>query len=741
MAQEHSTIDNDLTMGNAKSSITNLLNAINSQAFEVRYAASLANAVAYSTTHPGAMVLCPNGILINGMMVGAPDQEIGFSVNGNNVRLTVDGVNTDIVVPYATKALTDENGLQFSINYSRGINAIFGEDNGDGTVTIKYTTILTNPSGTDASRAATLGTFMYSSSIFGQLNDIKSQINDIKSAQTQGMVFMGTIGADTKITSFNTTVGGEDMRGVAFANISGDVNVKSGWTFRNTVAQDLASSIHVEPGDMIMLVNNVPNNRAIIPTDYTIVQNNIDKATADSLGLVKIGDNINVDNNGTISVPAATKNAPGVVKVGGTLDVNNGTINAPTMTSERAGIAAVGENLQMQTGHLGIKKSKGLESDSNGSLRVSDPVVRAYQSGGSAFVGVKIGPTGNDTNESSAAIPLVTDTAAGLMSPAQKAALEQVNGAMRFKGYYGYYFPHSNVTPEVPDVFIGRITTIGAYRCICQQAGSGSYTVVPFVLQEIGNDNAPTDYYIVYNERTSAWERKSRSSLTLRSGGNFMIDGGGTPIITPIENWSSPSTYEVGDTYFVVSEDNTYGYKVGDLLISTGTTTDDIVVIHSSINDNEKLSILYQISYLTSWKNSLLWIGTQAQYDAIATKSNDTIYLITDTQWYDQYATLTDLITALNNQGIGNILSISVAGTAITPSAQKNVNIPIADGNTYGVSKHVANNDYSIGTQDITIAAGNESDVPTLAMMKAWYDHINNRMKAIESALTWKSVD
>lgn len=741
MAQEHSTIDNDLTMGNAKSSITNLLNAINSQAFEVRYAASLANAVAYSTAHPGAMVLCPNGILINGMMVGAPDQEIEFSVNGNNVRLTVDGVDTNIVVPYATKALTDENGLQFSSNYRRGINAIFGEDNGDGTVTIKYTTILTNPSGTDASRAATLGTFMDSDSIFGQLNDIKSQINDIKSAQTQGMVFMGTIGADTKITSFNTAVGGEDMTGVAFANISGDVNVKSGWTFRNTVAQDLASSVHVEPGDMIILVNNVPNNRAIIPTDYTIVQNNIDKATSDSLGLVKIGANINVDNDGTISVPAATKNALGVVKVGSSLDVDNGTINAPTMTSEREGVAMVGDNLQMQTGHLGVHKGAGLESASTGALRVSDPVVRAYQSGDSTYVGVRIGPSGNDTSEGSAALPLVTDTAAGLMSPDQKTALDQLNGAMHFKGYYGYYFPNSSATPEVPDIFIDRITTIGTYRCICQQAGSGSYTVTPFALQEIGNDNAPTDYYIVYNERTSAWERMSRRSLTLQSGGNFMIDGGGTPVVTPIENWSSPSTYEMGDTYFVVSEDDTYGYKVGDLLISTGTTTDDIVVIHPSINDDEKLSIFYQLSYLTSWKNSLLWIGTQAQYDALATKSNDTIYLITDTQWYDQYTTLTDLITALNNQGIGNILSISVAGTAITPSAQKNVNIPIADGNTYGVSKHVANNDYSIGTQDITIVAGNESDVPTLAMMKAWYDHINNRMKAIESALTWKSVD
>lgn len=388
--QGRSTVDNDMNMTNAwdGAALETLLNSVKTKKVKHFVETSLTDAIERSTQELGAMVLCPNGIVINGMLVATPDQEIGLTTTGNKVRLTVDTKNIDITVPYATKAAQDSNGLAFS-NYQLGINKLFLVQESDGSTTIKYTTIATNNDGSDQSRAATLGTFMLSTEIIRRLNDISS-------AQSQGMVFMGTIGADTKITSFNTAVGGEDMTGIAFANISGDVNVKAGWTFRNTVAQDLASNVHVEPGDMIILVNDVPNNRAIISTDYTIVQNNIDKATNDSLGLVKIGANINVDNDGTISVPAATKNALGVVKVGSTLDVDGGTIDAPTMTSERAGIAAVGSNLEIQTGHLGVKRGKGLKSDSDGSLMIEKPVITAGQGAGSTYVKVSIGRVESD---------------------------------------------------------------------------------------------------------------------------------------------------------------------------------------------------------------------------------------------------------------------------------------------------------------------------------------------------------
>lgn len=130
---------------------------------------------------------------------------------------------------------------------------------------------------------------------------------------------------------------------------------------------------------------------------------------------------------------------------------------------------------------------------------------------------------------------------------------------------------------------------------------------------------------------------------------------------------------------------------------------------------------------------------TQAQYDALTTKDPRTVYLITDQQWYEQYTTLAQLITALNNAGIGNIQSISVVGTALSPDASKNVNIPSSDGNAFGVVKIVLPNDFAIANKEMTVVEGNESDVVTTTAMKRVYDAINTRLKAIEDALTWQA--
>jgi len=57
----------------------------------------------------------------------------------------------------------------------------------------------------------------------------------------------------------------------------------------------------------------------------------VDPATRESLGIVQIGDNINVDNNGVISVPLATSSTAGVVKIGQNMTVaGDGTINVAT---------------------------------------------------------------------------------------------------------------------------------------------------------------------------------------------------------------------------------------------------------------------------------------------------------------------------------------------------------------------------------------------------------------------------
>lgn len=54
---------------------------------------------------------------------------------------------------------------------------------------------------------------------------------------------------------------------------------------------------------------------------------NTDKATASALGLVKIGDNIDVSSAGKISVPVGSSETFGVMKAGNGVTVNDGVIS------------------------------------------------------------------------------------------------------------------------------------------------------------------------------------------------------------------------------------------------------------------------------------------------------------------------------------------------------------------------------------------------------------------------------
>lgn len=57
----------------------------------------------------------------------------------------------------------------------------------------------------------------------------------------------------------------------------------------------------------------------------------VDPASPTSLGTVQIGDNINIDSNGVISIPLATTSTPGVVKIGQNMTITgDGTISVAT---------------------------------------------------------------------------------------------------------------------------------------------------------------------------------------------------------------------------------------------------------------------------------------------------------------------------------------------------------------------------------------------------------------------------
>ena len=101
---------------------------------------------------------------------------------------------------------------------------------------------------------------------------------------------------------------------------------------------------------------NDANGNAIIETYATkdeLSTASTTPATKSSLGVVQIGNNINVDN-GTISVSTATDSDLGVVKIGNNIDLDNGTISVKTGSANEKGLLQVGENISVADGVISV---------------------------------------------------------------------------------------------------------------------------------------------------------------------------------------------------------------------------------------------------------------------------------------------------------------------------------------------------------------------------------------------------
>ena len=73
-----------------------------------------------------------------------------------------------------------------------------------------------------------------------------------------------------------------------------------------------------------------------------------DIASVSEAGIVKIGNNINVEQDGTISVPEASTTVPGVVKIGTGINVaDDGTISVPKASTTVPGVVIVGNGLKI----------------------------------------------------------------------------------------------------------------------------------------------------------------------------------------------------------------------------------------------------------------------------------------------------------------------------------------------------------------------------------------------------------
>ena len=78
-------------------------------------------------------------------------------------------------------------------------------------------------------------------------------------------------------------------------------------------------------------------------------------ATASEIGLAKAGTNINVDNAGTFSVNTATASEIGLAKAGTNINVDNaGTFSVNTASTSESGVVQIGSNISVANGVISL---------------------------------------------------------------------------------------------------------------------------------------------------------------------------------------------------------------------------------------------------------------------------------------------------------------------------------------------------------------------------------------------------
>ena len=171
------------------------------------------------------------------------------------------------------------------------------------------------------------------------------------------------------------------------------------------------------------------------------------------------------------------------------------------------------------------------------------------------------------------------------------------------------------------------------------------YATEQYVDEAIGNGTV-TFIQGGVQKGTITMNQKGNSTITLDSGG-----GGGSVVIEPtfIPNSTNPPSCNAITEYGFISNlnasdiENALGYVpydssnpnnyISSVPVATTSTEGTVKFDNSSITLNSNSQI--QTSGVIEQKNSVntkFWVGTEAEYNSIATKDPETLYIIKDTE-------------------------------------------------------------------------------------------------------------
>lgn len=141
----------------------------------------------------------------------------------------------------------------------------------------------------------------------------------------------------------------EGERGKIYIDVAATID----GTYRYTGSQFVEIGTSVSTADKAI---NDANGNPIIETYATkdeLGTASTTPATKNSLGVIQIGDNIDVDA-GVISVATATSEVLGVVKTGANIDNDNGAISVKTGSTTQKGVLQVGTNIDVTDGEISV---------------------------------------------------------------------------------------------------------------------------------------------------------------------------------------------------------------------------------------------------------------------------------------------------------------------------------------------------------------------------------------------------
>lgn len=369
------------------------------------------------------------------------------------------------------------------------------------------------------------------------------------------------------------------------------------------------------------------------PTKWKNIGELSDKASTETFGIVKIGDNLSV-NDGVISVPVAGAEDFGVIIPGTGLTTNNGTLNLKKATNESLGgvIIDTDNGLDYNTSGVvkvkqatantlgGVKVGSGLSIDANGVLSVTDE-------GDNAVVDttlniLKVTAANNDTYYCNVT-KLVKPSAPTITGSGNHDVVPGSTHTITISNISGgvVYYTTDGSTPTTNSSHSNTGANVSVQLSVSADAESTPYTIKAIIVKAGESSNVSTASVTLYRKLAtpviSASDNKYSLSRTVtmtcaQVAGTIKYTDNGTTPTAESSTYSAGITASSTTTFKAIAvADNWKNSEVADSSVIVGTkkmyrglldpstaapTTEAGIIAALEAVEQDALPLIYEVS-------------------------------------------------------------------------------------------------------------------------------------------------